>query len=164
VNVDGRLGVVGIYGAAALAVSRSAARRGGAYRSLHVEELCWPCRVMPAWADAGATLLDVGWVVLSGAGAEATQAFADAARVIALDLGDLFVRGVAVVGTDGWFYWIVANFGLEPALMPVTALGGQDHNLVDVSAGTPVDAGALKVSPGHALILRGQNLHMEGKH
>jgi len=77
VSVEGRLGVVVLHGDSSLHVSRSRQRRGGKYHSLHVEEICAPCRVGTHEAAAGEVILDCAWAVLSGADAAATAEFAD---------------------------------------------------------------------------------------
>ena len=122
-------------GRTTLAVSRSAVRRGGAYRSLYVDELCWPCRAEPQWADAGATLLDAGWAVLSGADAAATRVFAADAHTRPLELGQPLARGVAVVGADNQTYRVVANFGPEAIHIPITALVENGEAIMDIIAG-----------------------------
>lgn len=152
--VDGRLGVVGLYGAQTLAVSRSAARRGGAYRSLYVEELCWPCIAVPAWADAGATLLDVGWAVLSGADAETTRTFARDAHVGGLDLAFQFVRRAAVTGADGRTYSVIANFGPDAVLLPAAVMPGVEAGSTDLLSGALLGEGGLVLAAGHACVLQ----------
>lgn len=148
--VEGRLGVIGIYGAETLAVSRSAVRRGGAYRSLYVDELCWPCVVEPQWADAGAILLDVGWAVLSGADAEATGALARDVRVAALPPPAPDVRAVSIMGADGRRYLVVANFGMDAVAIAPTPNVWRDR-LIDVQKGEPwLGPVSLACRPGQA--------------
>jgi len=150
--VDGRLGVVGLYGAETLVISRSAARRGGAYRSLYVDELCWPCRAESQWADAGETLLDVGWAVLSGADAAATHVLATDARTRPLELGQPLTRGVAVVGADHQIYRVVANFGPEAAHIPITALAEHSEAIVDIATGERGAPEGLLLAAGAARV------------
>jgi hypothetical protein len=150
--VDGKLGVIGIFGAEALAVSRSAMRRGGAYRSLYVDELCWPGGETPRWADAGATLFDVGWAVLSGADSAATQAFAAHAR--GLDAGSPLLRGAVVMGADGRTYCVVANFSSEPTIVPANIMLGPGAAVVDLATGERAGGGEFELAPGQARVLR----------
>ncbi|MBI2301239.1 MAG: hypothetical protein HYU66_20215 [Armatimonadetes bacterium] len=93
-------GLVGLYGAEELVVDRSVVRRGGRYRSLYAEELCWGHQAGVRAVDAGAVLLDVGWAVLSSATPEQTAAFAARAEA-GLD-GE--VRWLRLVGLDGHRY------------------------------------------------------------
>jgi hypothetical protein len=134
-NLEGRVGAIGIYGAETLALRRSAARRGGAYASLYVEELCWSCRAGPWWADAGASLLDVGWAVLSGAGVQATRDFARDPRVAALPPVLPDVRGAFVFGADGRRYLVIANFGPCDAPVALPAFVARDEHHTDVATG-----------------------------
>jgi hypothetical protein len=155
-NVEGRLGVVGLYGAEELALSRSAQRRGGDYHSLFVDELCWPGISTPRWADAGTVLLDVGWAVLSGADADATRTCAADGRTLALAFGHASVRGAAVVGADGRTYVVVANFGPETVTLPAAALRGDDEPVTDLTAGQQIGAGGaavLGIGSGRARVL-----------
>ena len=146
VDVDGKIDVIGIYGARMLAVSRSAARRGGAYRSLYVDELCWSCSAAPFWADAGANLLDIGWAMLSGAGAAATRALAHDTRLAALSLTRPDVRAVSVVGADGRQYLVVANFGADAAEI-VAASSVQLDRFTDILGGERL-AAAPEIAAG----------------
>ncbi len=150
--VDGRLGVVGIYGAETLAVSRSATRRGGAYHSLYVDELCWPGCGGPRWADAGATLLDVGWAVLSGTDARLTRAFASEDRLRPLPPTWPDVRGVTVVAADGQTYQLIANFGADTVHIPSAALCGPAA-CTDLGAATPIGPAGLELGAGEACLL-----------
>lgn len=106
-NVDGRVGVLGIYGADELVLHRSPQRRGGKYHSLFTEEICFPCEVETRSVRPGEVLLDIGWCVVSAAGPETT------ARLQAqkLETDSERVRAVSVQGLDGQPYLFIANFG-----------------------------------------------------
>lgn len=125
VNVDDRLGVRLLYGAPELLLSRSAARRGGKYRSLFVEEICSHAFSGQQRVPPGALLLDIGFAVL--AGASARQTAARPGGVLAFDLPD--VRGAWVMGADGQRYSVLANFGAAPAMVVV------DGKTITVPAG-----------------------------
>lgn len=152
--VDDRLGVIGIYGAESLAVSRSVLRRGGAYHSLHVDELCWPCRAMLAWADGGGILLDVGWAVLSGADTAATRAFAADARTRPLELGHPWARGVTVRGADNRAYCVAANFGSEAVRLPLSKALLPEEIALDLGSGERIGAGEFELAPGQARVIK----------
>jgi hypothetical protein len=126
VNVDDRLGLLLLYGAPELLLSRSVARRGGKYRSLYVEELCSHAFSGQQRVSPGSVLLDIGFAVL--AGASAVQTAARSGGALPFDLPDL--RGVWVQGADGVRYSVLANFGAAPAEVwvdgsPVTVPAGE---------------------------------------
>ena len=154
VNVDGSLGVAGIYGAEQLVVHQSDQRRGGRYHSLYVDQVCWHCAVGTWAVDPGTTILDVGWAVLSGLGAEETRALAQGARRVDL-AGFPDVRAVAVTGTDGRGYTVVANFGAQEAVIPLSELlgaaAGQD--LISGDRLAVADGQAIEVGPQSARVL-----------
>jgi hypothetical protein len=155
-NVDGKLGVVGLYGGDHLAVHRSQQRRGGLYASLYVDEIGYPCRVGNWSADPNTVLLDVGWAVLSGVGAEGTERFAKGAHVLAPGL-ESGVRGVLVRGSLGKRYLVAANWGTEPAkAWPVDALLGGAGSARDLVSGESLPSGraaSVELASGQARVL-----------
>jgi len=124
--IEGRLGVVGIDGAQALALHRSPIRRGGALESLYVEEIGFPIHAESEGrlAAPGEVVLDAAWAVLSGAGTQETRAFSGvAARVPTLhDAAGL--RVIRVPGADGRLYTLAAHFGTEPLSLPESLTAG----------------------------------------
>jgi hypothetical protein len=110
-SVASKVGLVGIYGGEQLAVSRSSRRRGGAYQTLFVEEICWPLIDGPKWFESGAVLLDCGWAVLASANAEETRGAAGSKLTRRLEFDDPDLRGVSLPGADGKQYLVIANFG-----------------------------------------------------
>ncbi|NLD73308.1 MAG: hypothetical protein GX649_11395 [Chloroflexi bacterium] len=154
-NVEGKVGVVGLYGAEELAVSRARGRRGGKYDSLYVEEICWPAAVTRGAhsVDAGATVLDVGWAVLSSADAGETARCAGDAEALALE-GEL-LRGVRVVGQDGKHYAVLANFAQEPRVAPVRQALGDAAPGRDLASGVEYtsEAGDIPLGAGAARVL-----------
>jgi len=120
-NVDGRIGVVGVYGSEEVSLYQAGQRRASGYgQSLFYDELCAPCRVGLWDVPAGEVVLDCGNVVLSGADARETAEVA--AGVRRLETSGEHVRAVLVPGADGRRYAFVANFGPEAAEATV-ALG-----------------------------------------
>ncbi len=107
-NIDGRVGVVGVYGDQTLRLDRSATRRGGKLASLFVDEINFGGRDALTLHRAGDVLLDIGFVVLSDADAQATARVE--AEPIVLDAAPE-ARGLRVVGQDGVTYEVLANFG-----------------------------------------------------
>ncbi|MCE5240731.1 hypothetical protein LLH23_19900 [bacterium] len=113
-NVDGRLGVVGVYGSDEVWLHQAGQRRASGYgESLYYDELCAPCRVGLWDVPAGTVVLDCGNVVLSGADAQETADVAAGVQRLAASHDDL--RAVLVPGADGKRYVLVANFGAEAA-------------------------------------------------
>jgi len=150
-NVEGRIGIVGLYGAREIAVHQTTTRRGGPYESLYVDEICWHCEVETAAVDPGKTVLDVGWAVLSGIDVERTQRFAQLA-LTAPTSGHPQVRGVRVKGFDGVQYVVLANFAGQAEEYPVIGLLSGAHraqNLVSGQSVSSVDK-PLTLEPGTA--------------
>jgi hypothetical protein len=110
VNVEGVLGVVGLYGAETMCLYQAGRRRASGYSgSLYYDEICFPCRTGLWDAPPHSLLLDCGSVVLSGADATETAQVAKQVGVLATDAED--VRAVVVPGADGREYIIAENFG-----------------------------------------------------
>lgn len=124
-NVDGKMGVVALYGGEFLRIDRSTQRRGGRYRSLFVEEICLGVETDLRRRSPNEVLIDLGFAVLSGVDAETTAALEGGP----LDLGADDVRGSWVRGADDKHYVLVANFG--KAAVSVKVFGQR----VDLAAG-----------------------------
>jgi hypothetical protein len=122
-NVDGRLGVVGLYGAEQLVVHQSPRRLGGRYASLYVDEICYPCELGTRSFGPNTVILDVGWAVLSNVGCDGTRRLHQSRALVEADIGT-GIRGVIVRGLDGHNYAVVANFSNEERHLAVGALGG----------------------------------------
>lgn len=73
--VDGRVGVVGVYGADELVVDRQVQRRGGPQHSLYVDEVCFGHEQGFRPIEPYGTILDIGFAVLSDADSAMTQDF-----------------------------------------------------------------------------------------
>jgi hypothetical protein len=114
-NVDGKLGLVALYGGDGFLVDRSPQRRGGRYRSLYVDEVCLRVESGLRRCTPGETLIDAGFAVLSGVGAAEMAAFKGGG----LDLGQPAVRGVWAAGADGQRYVLLANWGDAPVELSV---------------------------------------------
>jgi len=118
-NVEGRIGVVGLYGAESLRLHRAPHRRAGAMESLHIEQLCWPLVLGPQKYEAGEVILDAGWLSLSSVNTETTRAVADATTGAQIDTGLTDVRAVSLPGQNGRRYVFAANFsGADVTLAP----------------------------------------------
>lgn len=133
--VDDQLGVVGLYGDETLRLVRRVARQGGKYPSLHVETLCLG-RIEEVTAfPPSSVVLDIGWLVLSGADATQTRRVAESGlcRRRPTD-GD--VRAVEVEGRDGRTYWVAANFGEHAAVLTLPRAARELCRGIEASEGT----------------------------
>jgi hypothetical protein len=148
-NVDGRLGVVGLYGASALTLDRSATPRGGEFESMPVEEVCFARVDAPRQLRPGETFLDVGWAVLSGATVEETASFAGSSRTRQLDSGATSVRAIQVTGADQREYVVVCNIGDDAVDWAFPAEG--EFSGTDLVTGEPVD-GRVMLPPGAVIV------------
>lgn len=117
-NVEGRIGAVMLHGDGALALHRHPGRRAGELASLHTERLCFPFIEGPRKFEAGETILDAGWAVLSSVDADQTQRFAETNAQAVLETGVPETRALRVQGTDGRTYVLVANFGQASVTLP----------------------------------------------
>jgi len=143
--IEGRLGVVGLYGAQELTVHRFAAPHGGPYASLCVDEVCFHCALGTRAVDAGKTILDVGWAVLAGVDAGAVQRFGE--RQMPLPVTPRIpVRGVRVQGLDGRTYVVLANFDSKPQEYGVIGLLSGARTARDLAGGETVTSIATGVS------------------
>ncbi|NLF32795.1 MAG: hypothetical protein GX591_18135 [Planctomycetes bacterium] len=114
VNVDDRLGAIGLYGAETMHLRRTPRRCAGRYESLHVEQFAWSARLGAHDVMGGAVLFDVGWLAVSALDAAATAELAAANRHAALADLPAGLRGVRVRAADGAEYAVIANFGDTP--------------------------------------------------
>ncbi|WP_052361130.1 hypothetical protein [Geminisphaera colitermitum] len=152
VNIDNRIGAVGIYGPDTtqntLTLHRAPHRRAGAMRSLHVEHICWPCEFGPKKFEAGEVILDAGWASLASVDAAQTAAFSrahDAAAAhIRIDNSTTTIRALRVTGQDGRAWIFAANFGGQPATLSAAQLG-----LANKTGGIP----SIVLDAGHARLL-----------
>ncbi len=111
VNLDGRIGLAGLYGAESLRVARADERRAGFYPSLYVEEFAWGGWRGTRAVEGGATVLDVGWAAASGVDAPATRDWARAQPPARSHSALGPVRQMEILGFDGRRYVLAANFG-----------------------------------------------------
>jgi len=110
-NIEGRIGVLGLYGAETLAVVRAVRRGAGPYPSLYVEEIAWFLKSGLTAFGAHSVIFDVGWAVASSVDAETTRGWAQANRAAVMDTGSANLRCVRVHGFDKRDYIVLANFG-----------------------------------------------------
>lgn len=156
-NVDDTLAVVRAYGPG-LSIHRPADRQiyikpylarqhtekaGG---NLYVDEICMGVSTERALYDAGAPLVDVGALVLSGVSAEETEAIVRDARPKPVDAGGSELRGITCRGGDGAAYTVVANFGTGTARIAI------DGSVLTASVST--DGESVSLPPGGTAVVR----------
>jgi hypothetical protein len=150
-NVEGRLGVVGLYGGDQLVVHRSMQRRGGKYASLYVDEICLGCVLGTQEIEANTAVIDAGWTVLSAASVDQTRLCADSSSLI--DLGDTALRAVRVRGLDGVLYVVLANLGDGERDCSARELFGRAADMRDLVLSEPiVRRETLKIGSTHVRI------------
>jgi len=157
VNVDGKIGAVGIYGADSFTLHQTGCRRASQYGdSLYYDELCFPCCVGTCVVDPGTVVLDCGSAILSGADQQETRDLA-ASGSTRLECDHELVRAVRVDSGDGECYVLAANFCADPLIAGV-ALEAQESCWQDLVTGDEltVDGRWLKVElePGAACLVR----------
>ncbi|MBI3828323.1 MAG: hypothetical protein HY291_02330 [Planctomycetes bacterium] len=150
--LDGKVGALGLYGGDTLSVQRVPQRRGGKYRSLHVEAFAWPGRTGLWAARPGEALLDCAWMAVSSASTLQMRELAKANTEAGIDVKNSSVRALQVTGTDGRAYCIAANLAsVEQTISGEQLFGKEDA--IDLSAGNAhkfastirLDAGAANV-------------------
>ncbi len=112
--IGGRVGVAGLYGAPLLSLSRLTRRRGGKYRTLYVDELCYPCDVGTHPVEPGQTILDCAWMVRTDMNAESTAQWSEAHQAAPRPWAG-HARAVEVIGADDRRYLLACNFGESSA-------------------------------------------------
>ena len=151
--LDDRVGIVGFYGAEQLMVHRSSQRRGGPFRSLYVDEVCFHCALGARSVDPNQVILDVGWAILSDVNPEQTQRFAQMQAPVPTS-GYAHVRGVRVKALDRRNYVVLANFGPTKQDYPSMGILVSARSAQDLATGDRVDntTPAVVLEPGHARV------------
>jgi len=158
-NVDDRLGVIGVYGMDGLCLHRPGKRQIGlrsapwhetglAGGTLYADEIVGPWRDELHSVDAGAVLFDVGVVVQAGATHDETARICRDG-VVAITTREPDVRVVSVTGLDNRRYLLAANLGENSA---APRLG--DETLTDLVTGERVAAIAVPLPAKSARVLR----------
>lgn len=128
------LACIGLTGGSTLSIDRSRIRRGGAYRSLHVEEIGWGAWSGLRHAKPGEVLLDASWLVRCGGDAADAARCAELNPAAALPTGP-DVRAVRVVLPDGRRFVLALNLADVPSEIPGiagTLLGGAGRLAGDI--------------------------------
>lgn len=133
-NVEDRIGLIGVYGARSWWLVRTARREGGYAGSIYSDRLCFPARLALHEALGPADLLDTGCLVLSSVDAASTERLWRDGIARRLDCGEGRARAVLVLGRDGEAYVLAANFSALDAC--VTAQGLEGAALVNLCTGS----------------------------
>jgi len=161
-SVDGRLGVVGLYGAPLTILHPAEARitiraypwnahARAAGGCLFVDQVCMVCEDAIRPYDAGTTLFDVGFAVLAGAGPQDAERFAAANSQARVDTGHPDVRVVRTQAADGRRFLLAANFADAPVCLDLARSGDRLARLTAAgSQGIAAAASALTLAAGQA--------------
>jgi hypothetical protein len=107
--IDGKLGLLGLYGADSLTIERRTTRRGGAFESLFLESFGFPGDFDPRPRWPGEILLDAGWAMVSSVDESAMRQFANVNSAALLPGRPEGIRAVAVTGIDGIRYELAVS-------------------------------------------------------
>jgi len=154
VNIEGRIGLVGIYGADTWQVVRRGERIGGhAIGNLLTDALCYQLETTPGPRCGPAVLLDNGTVILASVTSDATRRLGDqGVRALPVSGADA-ARAVLACGQDGRDYVLVANFGEAEAALTVSGLAGSWQDLANGKTHKATPALALSLPAGQACVL-----------
>jgi len=103
------LGILRVYGEHSFHLDRKQRRRGGSYRSLQVEEICFGIDRTVTQHSPGTLLFDYGFAVVTDLSSTSLS------EVQCQPIRDLppSIRGMTIEGRDGNTYRMLANFGTE---------------------------------------------------
>jgi hypothetical protein len=139
------LACVGLTGGANLSIDRSRQRRGGAFRSLHVEEIGWGAWYGTSRIQPGEDLFDASWLVRCGSAAVETAALAAGNADAAIPAG-ADARAVRVALPAGRRFVLALNLAATPVTIP--GIGGRFLG----GDGTVADGGVALPAYGAALV------------
>lgn len=140
------LACVGLTGGTTLSIDRSRVRRGGAYRSLHVEEVGWGAWYGTSRIQPGTDLFDASWLVRCGGAAAETAALSADNADTAVPAG-ADARAVRVVLPDSRRFVLALNLAAVP--VTIAGIGGR----ILGGDGTVADGGMALPAYGAALVV-----------
>ena len=142
------LACIGLTGGTALGIDRSRVRRGGAYRSLHVEEVGWGAWHGTRRIQPGSDLIDASWLVRCAGDAAEAAALAAGNADAGIPAGP-DARAVRVVLPDGRCFILALNLVASP--VTIAAIGGRilggDVTVIDGRVTLPAYGAALVACP-----------------
>lgn len=157
VNVDDRLGLLGLYGAEEWTVWQRGRLIGGSphsHPSITTDALCFGFR-REDWSEEGPVILQDSAVALVSSqahGETASWASSEDNRRLAASCAD--VRVVQVSGQDGRCYAVAVNFGPAPAAWPRPAEWGSWCSVGCAPEATSVSSEAVSLAPLSVAVLR----------
>lgn len=142
INIEDRVGAIGLYGGKSLVFHRAHHRRAGVMRSLYVDQICWPGLAGPRKYEAGELIIDAGWMALSSVSAEGTRQLAASnpagQTLVQTGLAIKDVRLARVTGWDGNSYLLAANFGTRDIAIQTSDVHANIDTLKDLVSGIEV--------------------------
>jgi hypothetical protein len=117
INVDNRMGVIGVYGENDLTLYRPSRRQIGIKNvdnpdntgMLYSDEICYPVHQGLRTVDANTALFDIGFIVQSGISHENTKSFANHNKAIKIETNNTNLRAIFIEGDDYKKYLLIAN-------------------------------------------------------
>jgi hypothetical protein len=152
VNVDDRLGLIGVYGADRWTLVRRGRRTGGYAGSILTDALCYPARIGLQAVHGPAVLLDTGCVILSAVDAERTETYSRTGSAQRLEAGEA-CRAVMARGMDERTYLLIANFGPGSQDVAVDLAASSWRDLSEGEVVEAEDRLGMPVGSGRARLL-----------
>ncbi len=127
-NIDDRLSLFLIYGGQSLYLYQSGQRQAGLLlgqyeaqvieTGLAVDEICYPCWLETTSVDEGTLLYDLGVLIQVGISHQQTARMAKKGISAGRNLPE-GIRKIKVLGADGFWYLLVANFEKKDFYLPL---------------------------------------------
>ncbi|MBC2603343.1 hypothetical protein [Puniceicoccus vermicola] len=152
-QLPGKIGVVGLYGASSLSLQRSASRNAGIMKTLQTEILSYPLMEGPLRYEAGETILDSGWTLISGKSSEETRKLAENRLAQAVECPIPDWRVVRILGQNALTYLFMANFGSGAGTLSLENILSPGENAEDLKTELPVTEVALLPSTARLLAI-----------
>lgn len=126
INIDDCIGIIKGYGKSRIELFRNAFRQIGIKDKplkkefLYAEEFCMDTLSLPFWAEDGAVLVDVGFIVKADINSKRTKEAAAMTKAVSFT-GNGLLRWIETIGEDGKKYLIAVNFGENEECMTLNA-------------------------------------------
>ena len=169
VNIDDRLGVVGVYGVETLTLHRPGRRQIGLRQTpwplqdslkpdgmLYADHLCAPCSLGLRSVEPNTILYDNGVLLQAGLTHDQTADYVNRGRSLMIETDAPSVRAMLAEGLDGATYLLVANWG-DAAAKTAIRLPNR-HRAREVATGKRIasvnDRFPLSLAPATAQLYR----------
>ncbi|NOY08117.1 MAG: hypothetical protein GXP33_04665 [Spirochaetes bacterium] len=165
INVEDRLGIIGVYGEKSLSLFRPGRRQIGlkddkkeAGGMLYADEICYPFRRTLHSVDANTVLFDIGFIIRTERTHKETADYVSAEKCIQLNTSSCpDVRAMLAAGADGRSYLLMANLGHVPVTAGVRLPGVKKIYNLAAKLTFSVDADGIvsqKLGSGKAELFR----------